>query len=357
MAHYFEFNNVSYSKNNEHILTNVSFSIPRQGDTVAILGPSGIGKTTILKCISGVRKIDQGTIQLKNKILHDAHTYIDPEQRNIALSFQDNALFPHYTVEENIRFGIQKSLFCSKNKNGPLKYSMEDLLELFFVPELKNKYPHEISTGQAQRVGLVRSIIHNPDLLLLDEPFANLDQNLKDKAQKNLKEILKSTGITTILVTHDKYEAFYLSDYCGILLQGGIVQFDSPYNIHHIPNSKEVVEFFNRGVLIPVEVVSDDTLFNKDLGEIKGKLVKKYEKGEQVNLLIQPEDLEHDDSSALKFEVIDKKFRGTNLIYTLQTPSALQLPVFVHSHHEHLHAEQEKFGIKQPIFIDHLVCF
>ena len=117
------------------------------------------------------------------------------------------------------------------------------------------------------------------------------------------------------------------------------------------------VEFFNRGVLVPAEVMSKDTLYNEDLGEIKGKLIKNYQRGEKVNLLIQPEDLQHDDSSNLKFKVIDKKFRGTSFIYILKTTSNLKLPVFVHSHHQHLHAKNEKFGIKTPIYIDHLVCF
>lgn len=357
MNNYFEFNNVSYKTNNQNVLNNISFIIKNKGDIISILGPSGIGKTTILRCIAGLRNFQNGSIFLKDRILHDHNTNVDPEERNIALSFQDNALFPHYTVQENIQFGIEKSLFCSKNKNGPLGYTMDQLLELFFIPDLKHKYPHEISAGEAQRVGLVRSIIHNPDLLLLDEPFANLDQNIKEKAQKNLKEIIKSSNITTIIVTHDKYEAFYLSDFCGILINGKIAQFDSPYNIHHVPNSKEIVEFFNRGILVPAKVISEDTLFNQDLGEIKGELIKKYSKGEMVELLIQPEDLVHDDDSNLKFEVVDKKFRGTDLIYTLKTKSNILLPVFVHSHHEHLHDISEKFGLKQPIYIDHLVCF
>jgi iron(III) transport system ATP-binding protein len=321
LSNYFEFNNISYNVNGESILNNISFNIKNRGDIISILGPSGVGKTTILRCIAGLRKIENGSIFLKDQILTDSSTCIDPEDRNVALCFQDNALFPHYTVEENIQFGIKKSLFCSKNKNGPLAYSMDQLLELFYIPNLKHKYPHEISAGEAQRVGIVRSIIHNPDLLLLDEPFANLDQNLREKAQKNLKEIVKTSKITTIIVTHDKYEAFYLSDYCGILLNGKIAQFDSPYNIHHVPNSKEIVEFFNRGVLVTAKVISEDTLYNEDLGEIKGELIKKYSKGEMVELLIQPEDLVHDDNSNLKFDVVDKKFRGTDLIYTLKTKS------------------------------------
>ena len=357
MESFFKIKGLNYTINNEQILHDVSFEIKHQGDIACILGPSGIGKTTILKSIAGLKKIDNGSIILNNKILTDNNNFIFPEDRNIALSFQDNALFPHYTVEENIEFGIKRSLFCSKNKNGPLKYSMDNLLDLFFIPELKKKYPHEISAGQSQRVCLARSIIHNPDLLLLDEPFANLDQNLKEKVQENLKEIIKSSNITTIVVTHDKYEAFYLGDYCGILLNKKLIQFDSPYNIHHIPTSKEVVEFFNRGVLVPAVVMSENTLYNEELGEIKGKLIKNFQRGENVKLLIQPEDLVHDDNSNLKFPVIDKKFRGTSFIYTLKTPSKKLIPVFVHSHHIHQHEVDEKFGIKRPIHIDHIVCF
>lgn len=357
MSNYLKIKDVDFFAGDKLVLEDISFSIPKKGDCVCLLGPSGIGKTTVLRAIAGLRKIPNGTIILKEKILNNSNTFIEPEERNVSLSFQENALFPHFTVEENIKFGIQRSLFCSQNKNGPLKFSMEQLLDMFFINDLKNKYPHEISAGQAQRVCVVRSIIHNPDLLLLDEPFANLDQNLKEKVQVNLKEILKETEITSIIVTHDKYEAFYLADYCGILHNKRMIQFDRPYNIHHKPNSKEVVDFFNRGVLIHAKVVGKNKLFNEELGEIQGEFSREYPLNEEVELLIQPEDLIHDDESDLKLEVVDKKFRGTNFVYTLKTNSKTLLPVFVHSHHEHLHQENEKFGIKKPIFIDHLVCF
>ena len=358
MKNYLEIKNLDYSINNENILNDVNLSINKKGDIICLLGPSGIGKTTILRSIAGLIKPTNGEINLNHKILTNSKKFIDPENRNISLSFQDNSLFPHYTVKENIMFGIKTSLFCSKNKNGPLIYSMNDLLDLFFITEHKDKYPYELSAGQAQRVSLVRSIIQNPDLLLLDEPLANIDQYLKNKIQDNLKKILKKTGLTTIIVTHDKFEAFYLGDYCGVMLNKRIVQFDSPYNLHHLPKNKLVVEFFDRGVLIPAKVKSQDTLFNKDLGEIKGNFSNiDFNGRDKVDLLIQPEDLIHDDKSSLKFEIVDKKFRGSSFTYILKTPSNLMLPVFVHSHHEHFHQENEKFGIKQPIYIDHLVCF
>jgi len=357
MGNFLEINNVDFYAGNSLVLKDISFFIPKKGDCVCLLGPSGIGKTTILRAIAGLKNVPKGNIKLKDKVLNDFQNFVQPEDRNVSLSFQENALFPHFTVEENINFGIKRSLFCSQNKNGPLRFSMDQLLELFFIDGLKDKYPHEISAGQAQRVCVVRSIIHNPDLLLLDEPFANLDENLKEKVQTNLKEILKEAKITSIVVTHDKYEAFYLADYCGILNGSKMVQFDRPYNIHHKPNSKEVVEFFNRGVLIPAKVIGKNKLFNEELGEIEGEFSENYPLNENISLLIQPEDLIHDDQSNLKLEVVDKKFRGTNFIYTLKTKTNKLLPVFVHSHHEHLHQENEKFGIKKPIFIDHLVCF
>ena len=148
-----------------------------------------------------------------------------------------------------------------------------------------------------------------------------------------------------------------MADYCGILLSQTMKQFDTPYNIYHYPNSIEVVNFLNRGILIDAKVLDDSSVEHKCLGVIKGNFVKKYKKGTAVKLLVQPEDLEHDDKSNLKLEIIDRKFRGTNFIYTLKTKNMDLIPVFVHSHHIHQHEVEEKFGVKTPIYIDHLVCF
>ena len=200
-------------------------------------------------------------------------------------------------------------------------------------------------------------MLSNPDLLLLDEPLSNVDQSFKEEIQVRLKKILARLKITTIIVTHDSYEAFYLGNKCGIILNQQLKQFDDPYNVYHFPNSKEVVNFLNRGILIPAKVTGENSLENIDLGTIKGNFVKHYPKGSNVQLLIQPEDLEHDDTSNLKLEVVDRKFRGTNFIYTLKTQSKTLIPVFVHSHHIHQHEVDEKFGIKRPISIDHIVCF
>ena len=212
-------------------------------------------------------------------------------------------------------------------------------------------------TGIAQRAALARALLSKPDLLLLDEPLSNVDQSFKEEIQVKLKQVLTDLKITTIIVTHDSYEAFYLGSKCGIILDSQLKQYDDPYNVYHFPNSVEVVNFLNRGILIPAKVTGENSLESDDLGTINGNFTKRYPKGSDVQLLLQPEDLEHDDQSNLKLEVVDRKFRGTNFIYTLKTNSDLLIPVFVHSHHMHQHEIDEKFGIKRPINIDHIVCF
>jgi len=348
---FFEIENVSFAAGGKNKVNNVNLSIKNEGDIICLLGPSGIGKTTILRTIAGLEKIKNGKITLKNKILSSKNIHVEPEHRNIALSFQENSLFPHYTVDKNINLGTERKL------GKKSKISIKDIIKFLNLKKILNKYPHEISAGEAQRASLARSLISQPDLLLLDEPLSNVDQSFKEEIQVELKQLLSKSKITTIIVTHDSYEAFYLGSKCGIIINGQLRQFDDPYNVYHFPNSVEVVNFLNRGILIPAKVTSENTLENKDLGTIKGNFIKHYPNGSEVKLLLQPEDLEHDDKSNLKLEVVDRKFRGTNFIYTLKTQSNQLIPVFVHSHHIHQHEVDEKFGIKRPINIDHIVCF
>ena len=331
---------------------NASFAIENEGETLCILGPSGIGKTTILRTIAGLENIEKGSIKLNGKLISSKDKHVEPEDRNVSLAFQDNSLFPHYTVEKNILLGTERNKIKKKKK-----LTFKEIIDLLDISKILKKYPHEISAGEAQRASLARSLLTQPDLLLLDEPLSNVDQSFKEEIQVRLKKILSKLKITTIIVTHDSYEAFYLGHKCAIILDGQIKQFDDPYNVYHFPNSVEVVNFLNRGILIPAKVTGENSLESEDLGTINGNFIKHYPKGSNVQLLLQPEDLEHDDKSNLKLEVVDRKFRGTNFIYTLKTSSDLLIPVFVHSHHEHQHEADEKFGIKRPIHIDHIVCF
>ena len=286
-SNFLEIDNATFAASKKNKVNDVSLTIKKEGEIVCLLGPSGIGKTTILRTIAGLQNLQSGKIKLKGKTISSENYNLEPEKRNIALCFQDNSLFPHYNVIDNINIGVKR------NKNLKFSYSDNDLIKILHLEELKEKYPHEISAGEAQRVSLARSLMSKPDLLLLDEPFSNIDQSLKDELQKRIKDLLKELNITTIVVTHDSYEAFYLGDKCGIILNQSLKQFDIPYNIYHYPNSIDVVKFLNRGILIDAEVTGNDTLKNHELGTIKGKFVKKQSIGSSVKLLIQPEDLEH----------------------------------------------------------------
>ena len=347
---YFEIKNSTFEASKKNKVIDLNLKIDKPGEIVCLLGPSGVGKTTILRSIAGLQKISKGEIFLNNRLISSSDTHIEPEKRNIALSFQDNSLFPHYNVIDNINFG-------SKRNSKKNSFSSKELIDILHLNNLEEKFPHQISAGEAQRVSLARSLISNPDLLLIDEPFSNIDHSLKGELQSNIKKLLKKFKITTIMVTHDSYEAFYMSDKCGIILDQKLEQYNTPYNIYHYPSSIKIINFLNRGVLVEAKIVDDHTLENSDLGQIKGNIVNKFAKGATVKLLLQPDDLKHDDKSDLKLEVVDRKFRGTEFIYLLKTKNNDLIPISVDSHHGHYHEIKEKFGIKKPIYIDHLVCF
>ncbi len=352
---FFEIKSGNFVASEKNKVNNVNLKIENQGEIVSLLGPSGVGKTTVLRTIAGLQKLSSGEIFLKNKLISSNNIHIEPEKRNIALSFQDNSLFPNYKVIDNINFGKKRA-----NGNASI-IDANEIIKLLHIEPILEKFPHQISAGEAQRVSLARSLMSKPDLLLLDEPFSNIDQSLKDEIQVSVKKLLKRINLTTIIVTHDSYEAFSMADKCGIILNQELKQYDVPYNVHHEPNSIEIANFLNKGVFIDVKVIDSECavhkLHHEALGEIRGKLSNNFRSGTKVKLLLQPEDLIHDDQSKLKLEVVDRKFRGTNFIYTLKTKNGEHLPVFVHSHHIHQHEKSEKFGIKSPIYIDHLVCF
>ncbi len=348
---FFEIRNSTFTASEKNKVLDLNLKVVERGEIICLLGPSGIGKTTILRSIAGLQKIEKGEIFLNGNLLSSKDFHVEPEKRKIALSFQDNSLFPHYNVIDNINFGAKRNINSSSNLD------VNELLKLLHIGNLKNKFPHQISAGEAQRVSLARSLMSKPELLLIDEPFSNIDQSLKGELQANIKKLLKLNNITTIMVTHDSYEAFYMGDKCGIILNQKLLQYNTPYNIYHYPNSEEIVKFLNRGVLVDAKIIDAQTLENTDLGEIKGNIIKKFPIGSTVKLLLQPDDLKHDDKSDLKLEVVDRKFRGTEFIYLLKTKNSDLIPISVDSHHGHYHEISEQFGVKKPIYIDHLVCF
>lgn len=220
-----------YNKNENNILGNFNLSI-KNGKTLSILGESGSGKSTILRLIAGLEKPSKGEIIIDKKTMNGTNTFISPENRKVGMVFQDYALFPHMTVYENINFGI------SDLKKDIRKKKITNTLELVELLDFKDKYPHQISGGQQQRTALARAIVTEPKILLLDEPFSNLDTNLKHKIRKKLSKIFSKINITTIIVSHDKEDALSLADELIILKNGKIIQKGVPQNVISMPTTE-----------------------------------------------------------------------------------------------------------------------
>ena len=229
-------NNLDHKIRNNDILKNISIETEEDKIT-CILGPSGSGKTTLLKLIAGLELIQKGEIYIKNKLVSATNKHVKTEERDIGFLFQDFALFPHLTVQENLKFAIKNDA----NAN----IEINEIMELIKLPNSLRKYPHELSGGEQQRVALARSIISKPQLLLLDEPFSNLDLTLKEEIRDDTLHLLQKFNISVIIVTHDPFEAMFISNKIYILKQNGsIIQSGSPNDLYNNPASSYVAEFF-----------------------------------------------------------------------------------------------------------------
>ena len=222
----------------QQVLRNLSLHIP-DGAFYTLLGPSGCGKTTLLRCIAGFYAPDGGRLLFDQ----DDVTHVSAHRRDIGMVFQDYALFPHLSVAENVAFGLRRLERTERTRR------VEEMLTLVGLAHAANSYPHEISGGQQQRVALARALAPSPDLLLLDEPFSNLDVDTRERLAFEVREILKTTGHTAILVTHNQAEAFAIADRIGVMASGRIAQWDTPYNLHHHPADDFVRDFIRRETL------------------------------------------------------------------------------------------------------------
>lgn len=244
---YLNLQNISLAYNTpegfKYVVNQLTLEVER-GHIGCLLGASGCGKTTVLRAIAGFEPLRAGTIHLDNQLLSSVDQTVVPEKRNVGMMFQDYALFPHLSVEKNIGFGLRK-----REKN--LRTArIEEMLELVGLEELGKRYPHELSGGQQQRVALARALAPEPSLLLLDEPFSNLDVDTRERLAFEVREILQKTGLTAILVTHNQAEAFAIADRIGVMKDGSIVQWDTAYGLHHNPANEFVSDFIRREALL-----------------------------------------------------------------------------------------------------------
>lgn len=347
-----EVRDIDHAYEATRVLRRFSLTLHR-GDIACLLGPSGCGKTTALRCIAGFETIASGAICVNGVTVSAPGLRVPPEKRRIGMVFQDFALFPHLDAAQNIGFGLR----------GVRREEREDrvreLLEIVGLDKLGHKFPHELSGGQQQRIALARALAPRPDLLLLDEPFSNLDVDLRERISYEVRDILKAQNATAILVTHDQHEAFAIADEVGIMHGGEIQQWDAPYNLYHKPANRFVADFIGEGVFLPGRVLNPRAV-EIELGVLTGEVphdcsvgCETCAKGCLVEVLLRPDDIVHDDASPVQAEVVQKAFRGAEILYTIRLPSGGRALSLVPSHHNH--AIGEKIGIR--IEADHVVAF
>ncbi len=340
-----ELNNISQSYGDTAVVKEMSLGLAA-GDIGCLLGPSGCGKTTALRCIAGFEPVQAGEIKLADDIVAAANFHLVAEKRQIGMVFQDYALFPHLNATENIAFGLHKLPRTERDAR------VAEMLKLIGLESQKSLYPHELSGGQQQRIALARALAPRPKLLLMDEPFSNLDISLRERLCLDVRDILKHEGATAILVTHDQDEAFMIADVIGVMNEGKIQQWDSAYNLYHRPVNRFVANFIGEGVLLPGTVVGGEKV-QIEIGIIEGEFDAPCCLNCGVDVLLRPDDIIHDDDSPLQALVAAKAFRGAQILYTLRLPSGAEMLSLVPSHHNH--------EIGQPIGIrlasDHVVTF
>jgi len=226
------------------VVKDLSLQLER-GHIGCLLGASGCGKTTVLRAIAGFEPLCAGTIRLDGAVLSSQDAQVPPERRRVGMMFQDYALFPHLTVGENVGFGLRRQAKSTRRAR------VQEMLNVVGLRDAHDRYPHELSGGQQQRVALARALAPAPELLLLDEPFSNLDVDTRERLAFELRDILKGTGHTALLVTHNQAEAFAIADRIGVMAEGGcMVQWDTPYNLHHHPVDDFVADFVRREALL-----------------------------------------------------------------------------------------------------------
>ena len=341
-----EINGAQCNYNELVVLKDFSFKLSK-GSIACLLGPSGCGKSTILRAIAGFEPLKAGNINLKGQCISNPQSSLAPEKRMIGMVFQDYALFPHLTISQNIAFGL--SSLADKNEK---KSRVEKLIQLVDLDGYQQSYPHELSGGQQQRVALARALAPEPEILLLDEPFSNLDAELRNRLGIDIRNILKSLGISAILVTHDQKEAFAMCDYIGVIDQGKIQQWGQPYELYHEPVNPFVARFIGNGSFIKGEALTPDTL-TCELGVIQGNRAYNWAEHAKVDILIRPDDIIYMPGSDLKATITSKIFAGTSTQYQLKLSSGILLDTVFPSHQDFFVGD----SIEISIDAEHLIAY
>ncbi|MBK9132586.1 MAG: ABC transporter ATP-binding protein [Gammaproteobacteria bacterium] len=327
------------------VIDGLTLAIER-GDIACLLGPSGCGKTTVLRAIAGFEPVQRGEITLKGAVVSRPGRLTAPEKRRLGMVFQDYALFPHLNVHDNVIFGLR-----GRSKAEQRRVAGE-LLEVIGLSGAERRYPHELSGGQQQRVALARALAVNPDLILLDEPFSNLDVELRERLGKEVGELLRSRHITALLVTHDQQEAFALGDRVGIMKDGRLIQWDTPFNLYHQPANRFVAGFIGNGVFVKGMLTAANAV-QTDFGALRGRQAYPWPVGTAVDVLLRPDDIVPDPEGELRAEIVQKAFKGAEILYTLKLATGIHLLSLFPSHRDHAVGEQ----VRLRVCAEHVVAF
>ena len=314
-----------------------------KGEILALLGPSGCGKTTTLRLIAGFERPDAGLVEIGGQVMANGRTFVAPEQRGVGVVFQEYTLFPHLTVEENILFGLRKLSAQSRAQR------LREMLETVGLTAFTRRYPHELSGGQQQRVALARALAPRPAVLLLDEPFSNLDADLRAQMLHEVYTILRELGTTAVFVTHDHEEAFMVADRVGVLNRGRLEQLGRPEEIYYLPATGFVARFVGKANFIPGRVAGPT--IETVLGHFPNPA--NFPQGATVEVLIRPDQLDMRLDPAGNATVMSRRFRGADTLVVVQLASG----IILHSYQPSallLQARERVRVVAQPT---HVVAF
>ncbi len=323
-------------------IKDISFSI-REGEILCLLGPSGCGKTTVLRAIAGFEPVRSGQIFLSDRLVSSSTETVPTEERRVGMVFQEYALFPHLRVTDNIAFGLHHLSRAERTCR------VQEMLRLTGLEGLEHRYPHELSGGQQQRVALSRALVQNPVLLLLDEPFSNLDPDMASRMRQDLHSLLRRTKTTTILVTHDHDEAFAMADRIAVLNRGEIEQLDAPELIYHLPATQFVADFVGQADFVMGKIRQG--LVHTELGEFPNTI--DGAEGSHVMVMIRPDDIHLVPNKSADSRIVARQFRGSENLYTVQLPSGQ----VVHSSESSTSVYHEGTAVELRVSATHTVLF
>ena len=339
-----EVDNTAVGYGGQLVLKDVSFHLDG-GDIGCLLGPSGAGKTTLLRAVAGFEPLAHGSIHADGQLLTGPGVRMPPEQRNIGMVFQDHALLPHLSVQDNVAFGLFR-----QSRAAARKRTLE-MLDLVGLADSAARLPHQLSGGQQQRVALARALAPQPRLVLLDEPFSSLDPELRERLAIDVRIALKAAGVGALLVTHSQAEAFAMADRIGVVGDGRLQQWATAYDLYHRPVNRFVADFIGEGVLLPARMVGESRVATV-FGEASSRRAT-GPVGSEVTVLLRPDDVVHDDDAPLQAQIIQRHFRGADFLYTLRLDDGTVVQALVPSHHDH--AIGQRIGIR--LDLQHVVVF